>query len=174
MVFDEDVDIWDDQAVLAAMAFRFMPDRDTVMIKDCNTMTVDPKCVVPGVASKIGMDCTIPLGPHWNPEEFVKSAVADLGEPPPNVKSMTEDEMTGDMLALITKSPQSWREILAHYHGQPYPVIYRAFGNIRHKLGRLDDAPWYRYTVSNTPFAYEAQPRQQSNFDPLHVAAPLS
>jgi 2,5-furandicarboxylate decarboxylase 1 len=87
---------------------------------------------------------------------------------------MTEDEMTGDMLALITKSPQSWREILAHYHGQSYPVIYRAFGNIRHKLGRLDDAPWYRYTVSNTPFAYEAQPRQQSNFDPLHVAAPLS
>ena len=72
MVFDDDVDIWDDQAVLAAMAFRFMPDRDTVMIKDCNTMTVDPKCVTPGVASKIGMDCTIPLGPSWNPEEFVQ------------------------------------------------------------------------------------------------------
>ena len=31
MVFDDDVDIWDDQAVLAAMAFRFMPDSDTVM-----------------------------------------------------------------------------------------------------------------------------------------------
>jgi 2,5-furandicarboxylate decarboxylase 1 len=26
------------QAVLAAMAFRYMPDRDTVIIKDCNTI----------------------------------------------------------------------------------------------------------------------------------------
>jgi 2,5-furandicarboxylate decarboxylase 1 len=129
---------------------------------------------VPGVASKIGMDCTIPLGPNWNPEEFVKSAVADLGGPPANVKPMTEAEITTDMLALITTAPRSWREILVHYHGQPYPVTYRAFGNLRHKLGRRDDAPWYRYTVSDTPFAYEAQPRQSSNFDPLHGSAPQS
>lgn len=27
MVFDTDVDIWDDQAVLSAMAYRYMPDR---------------------------------------------------------------------------------------------------------------------------------------------------
>jgi 2,5-furandicarboxylate decarboxylase 1 len=171
MVFNEDVNIWDDQAVLAAMAFRYMPDRDTVMIKDCNTMTVDPKCQVPGVASKIGLDCTIPLGPTWNPEEFVKSAVADLGDPPAGVKQLTEHELTSDMLALITAAPRSWREILSHYHGQAYPVIYRAFGNIRHKLGRVNDAPWYRYTISDKPFAYEARPSAPSNFDPLHVAA---
>jgi len=129
---------------------------------------------VPGVASKIGMDCTIPLGPNWSPEEFVKSAVADLGEPPANVTPMTEPELTADMLALIGSAPRSWREILAHYHGQPYPVLYRAFGNIRHKLGRTDDAPWYRYTVSNEPFAYEAAPRAPSNFDPVHGAHPAS
>ena len=100
------------------------------------------------------------------------SAAADLGEPPADVKPMTEAEMTADLLALITAAPRSWREILAHYHGQPYPVIYRAFGNLRHKLGRCDDAPWYRYTVSDAPFAYEARSRQPSNFDPLHAAAP--
>jgi 2,5-furandicarboxylate decarboxylase 1 len=170
MVFNEDVDIWDDQAILAAMAFRYMPDRDTVVINDCNTMTVDPKCVVPGVASKIGLDCTIPLGPNWNPEEFVKSAVADLGDPPAHVAAMTEEELTNDMLALITASPRSWRDILSHYHGQAYPLIYRAFGNIRHRLGRVSDAPWYRYTISETPFAYDAHPKAPSNFDPLHVA----
>src|SRR3954470_1445388 len=60
MVFNEDVDIWDDQAVLAAMAFRYMPDRDTFIIPDANTMTVDPKSTDIGVASKIGLDCTIP------------------------------------------------------------------------------------------------------------------
>ena len=170
MVFNEDVDIWNDQAILSAQAFRYMPDRDTVIIKDCNTMTVDPKSIVPGVASKIGMDCTIPMGPHWNPDEFTKSYVTDLGDPPANVKLMTEDEMTKDMEALITSKPQSWLEILKNYHGQPYPVVHRSFGNIRHKLGRINDAPWYRYTISNTPFAYEAKPSAPSNFDPKHVA----
>ena len=32
MVFDTDVDIWDDQAVLAAMAYRYMPHLDTVRL----------------------------------------------------------------------------------------------------------------------------------------------
>jgi 2,5-furandicarboxylate decarboxylase 1 len=75
---------------------------------------------------------------------------------------------------LIKATPRSWRELLAHYHGQPYPGIYRAFGNIRHKLGRVNDAPWYRYTLSDRPFAYEATPKAASNFDPLHAAAPAS
>ncbi|MDF2997285.1 MAG: UbiD family decarboxylase [Xanthobacteraceae bacterium] len=170
MVFNEDVDIWDDQAVLAAMAFRYMPDRDTVMINGCNTMTVDPKSNPPGIASKIGMDCTIPIGPDWNPNEFVRSTVCDLGEPPAGVVAMTEEALTADMEAFIKTAPKSWREILANYHGQPYPVIYRAFGNLRHRLGRTDDAPWYRYTFSDGPFAYEAKPRAPSNFDPKHVA----
>lgn len=169
MVFNEDVDIWDDQAVLAAMAFRYMPDRDTVMIRDCNTMTVDPKCIVPGVASKIGMDCTIPMGGNWNPDEFIRSAVTDLGDPPADVVPMSEEDLTRDMEAFIGAAPCAWLDILKHYHGQPYPVIYRAFGNLRHKLGRLNDAPWYRYTLSDRPFAYEAKPAPLSNFDPKHV-----
>ena len=170
MVFNEDVDIWDDSAVQAAMAFRYMPDRDTVILKDCNTMTVDPKCLVPGLASKIGFDCTIPMGPHWNPDEFQKSAVTDLGDLPANIATMTEEQVAKDMETFITAAPRSWLEILTHYHGQPYPVIYRAFGGLRHRLGRTNDAPWYRYAISATPFAYDAKPAPPSNFDPKHVA----
>ena len=47
MVFDTDVDIWDDQAVLSAMAYRYMPDLDTVRLDGLNTMTVDPKSTTP-------------------------------------------------------------------------------------------------------------------------------
>ena len=83
MVFDTDVDIWDDQAVLAAMAYRYMPHLDTVRLDGLNTMTVDPKiATTPGISSKIGMDCTMPIGPEWNPNEFVRSTVIDLGDPP--------------------------------------------------------------------------------------------
>jgi 4-hydroxy-3-polyprenylbenzoate decarboxylase len=169
MVFDEDVDIWDDQAVLAAMAFRYMPGVDTVQINDCNTMTVDPKSVVPGVASKIGMDCTKPKSPGWDMSAFDFSAFPDFGPWPSDVQLMTEEALTADMEALIRSKPQSWMEILQHYFGQPYPLIYRSFGNIRHKLGRTNDAPWYRYVLSETPFAFEAIPAEPSKSSPMHI-----
>jgi len=38
----------------------------------------------------------------------------------------------------------------------------------------VNDAPWYRYTLSDSPFAYEATPKAASNFDKLHAAAPTS
>jgi 2,5-furandicarboxylate decarboxylase 1 len=64
MVFDADVDIWDDNRIAQSLAFRYMPDRDTLIIPQCNTMSTDPKIGEPDkpfYASKIGFDCTIPL-----------------------------------------------------------------------------------------------------------------
>ena len=46
--------------------------------------------------------------------------------------------------------------------------IYRAFSNLRPRLGRCDDAPWYRYTFSDSDFAVEAPGAAASNFDPRH------
>ncbi|MFC4892856.1 UbiD family decarboxylase domain-containing protein [Pseudofrancisella aestuarii] len=145
MVFSENIDIWDDDAINSAMAFCYMPDRDTVIINGCNTMTVDPKSKPAGVASKIGLDCTIPYGPEWNHDEFEKSSLTNLGEPPKDIKTMTEEEITIDMEAFIREKPRAWYDILKHYHGQPYPNIYRAFGNLRNKLNRENQSPWYPY-----------------------------
>ncbi len=169
-VFDDDVDIWDDNQIQWAMAFRYMPHRDTIIIPECNTMTVDPKIAttdVPGTASKIGFDCTIPLGPGFNRSDFDRSAAVDLGEPP-SVKILTEDELTIKMTDFIKEAPRSWKEILTEYHGQPYAIIYRAFGNLRPLLGRVNDAPWFRYTFSSTNFADEATP-STTNYDPRHA-----
>jgi len=169
MVFDTDVDIWDDQAVLAAMAYRYMPHLDTVRLDGLNTMTVDPKSTTLGISSKIGMDCTVPLGPEWNPNEFVRSTVVDLGDPPADLKILSEEALTKDMEAFIGAEPRAWHDILKQYHGQPYPVLYRAFGNLRHKLGRTNDPPWYRYTLSDKPFAWEAKPQALNHSDPRHM-----
>jgi 2,5-furandicarboxylate decarboxylase 1 len=171
MVFDEDVDIWDDNRVKWAMAFRYMPHRDTLIIPECNTMTVDPKVgsdTPPINASRLGLDCTIPLVGHWDRHSFDASAACILGDPPPNVQAMTESELTREMEVFISAEPRSWKEILQKYHGQPYPIIYRAFGNLRHRLGRLNDAPWYRYTFSDRDFVVESAPAKVSNFDPRH------
>ena len=171
MVFDEDVDIWNDNRIKWAMAFRYMPHRDTLIIPDCNTMTVDPKVgsdVPPISASKIGLDCTIPLVGNWDRHTFDISAAVVLGDPPPNVEPMTEDDLAKDMAAFIRAAPRAWKEILQKCHGQPYPLVYRAFGNLRHQLGRTNDAPWYRYTFSDHDFAFEPEPPKTTNFDPRH------
>ncbi len=168
-VFDEDVDIWDDAQINWAMAFRYMPHRDTVIIPECNTMTVDPKISTfdaPGTASKIGFDCTIPLQGGFNRSDFDRSAAVDLGDIPKNITVLSEAELTKQMTDFIKAAPRSWKEILTEYHGQPYPIIYRAFGNIRHELGRMNDEPWFRYTFSPSNFAVEST---TTNYDPRHA-----
>jgi 4-hydroxy-3-polyprenylbenzoate decarboxylase len=171
MVFDEDVDIWDDNAVQFAMAFRYMPHLDTVTLPSGNTMTVDPMIAEdapPGTASKIGLDCTIPISPKFNKTHFDRSTVFELGEPPPDVVVLSEEELTAEMAALIREAPRTWKEILQHFIGQPYRTVYGAFSNLRHQLGRCDDEPWYRYTFSDTDFAVPAAESEPSNFDPRH------
>jgi len=172
MVFDEDVDIWDDNRILQCMAYRYMPDRDTLIIPQCNTMSTDPKIEnvdKPFYASKAGFDCTIPLVGSWNRNDFDWSSACDLGEPPPGVKPMTEQALAADMSAFIKAAPRSWKEILQKYHGQPYALIYRAFGSLRNQLGRAGDSPWFRYTFSDHNFAFEPRPTvRESNFDPRH------
>lgn len=149
MVFDEDVDIWDDQAVLWAMAFRYMPHRDTLVIPGGNTMTVDPTVgsdTPPISASKLGLDCTIPLVGGFDPHSFDSSTLCNLGDVPTQVAVMNVDELTQSMESLIKEKPRAWKEILENYHGQPYRHIYQAFHNLRHRLGRANDSPWFRYT----------------------------
>jgi 2,5-furandicarboxylate decarboxylase 1 len=111
-----------------------MPHLDTIIIPGCNTMTVDPMIgddVAPGTASKLGLDCTIPMGPQFSRERFDRSTAFEPDDPPADVVAMTEDELTADMEALIGEAPRTWKEILQHYNGQPYPIIYRAFSNLR-------------------------------------------
>ena len=151
MVFDTDVDIWDDQAVLAAMAYRYMPRPRHGAARRAQHHDRRPqRARRPGIASKIGMDCTVPIGPEWNPNEFVRSTVTDLGDPPAGRRSsMTEEALTKDMEAFIARRSRApGTRSCKHYHGQPYPVLYRAFGNLRHKLGRTNDR---RGTATRSP-----------------------
>ncbi len=172
MVFDADVDIWDDNRISQSMAFRYMPDRDTIIIPQSNTMSTDPKIGDPNkpfYASKIGLDCTIPLVGDVNRDDYAWSSACDLGDPPAQVAAMSESALVEDMTGFIKAAPRSWREILAKYHGQPYPSIYRAFGTLRPKLGRAADSPWFRYTFSDRDFAFEPEPpKRTTNFDPRH------
>lgn len=89
-------------------------------------------------------------------------------EPPADVVEMSEEELTADMRAFIEQEPRTWRDIYAHYNGQNYQVMLRAFGNLRHQLGRADSPPLYPYTISDSPFVGEEPPHITTPTDPRH------
>lgn len=171
-VFDEDVDIWDDHEIGWATAFRFDPLRGTVIIPEMNTMTVDPTIpndAPPGTTAKIGFDMTIPFGPKYVQSDFQRSAPFILDPAPANVKKLTEQEITDKMEAFITEAPRAWKEILTEFNGQDYRDIYRAFGNLRSRLGRVVEPPYYPYAFSSDgDFIGELPPTEHSAHDVRH------
>jgi 2,5-furandicarboxylate decarboxylase 1 len=157
------------------MAFRFDPIRNTVIIPSMNTMTVDPmiaKNDPPATISKIGFDCTIPWGDQWVQSDFERSAPFELGDPPTGVSPMTEDQIAKQMESLIRSAPQSWKELLQHFKGQNYREVYRAFGRLRPKLGRVVQPPYYPYAFSESgDFIGETTPAPPTSTDRLHHAS---
>jgi 4-hydroxy-3-polyprenylbenzoate decarboxylase len=167
-VFDEDIDIFDDEQVKWAMAWRYNPQTDTVIIPDLNILPLDPMAQTnhpPVHMPKAGFDCTIPLVGNIDRFSFEKATASEpLGTPPANLEPKTEQELTDAMAAYIRQAPRMWRDILQHFHGYPYPLIYRAFGNLRPKLGRIADRrPDYPYTFAESCFVSEAEAASRKN-----------
>lgn len=63
-VVDDDVDIFNEQKVLWAMATRFQGDKDIVIIKDMVGSVSDPTVVDGRKTAKVGFDCTKPAPPE--------------------------------------------------------------------------------------------------------------
>ena len=174
MVFDEDVDIWNDAQIRQAQAFRFDAARGAVIVSE-RLVCIDPmtgRDEPPHFISKLGMDCMIPWGDGWNRDNFAFAlCTTDLGEPDLKARQMTEDEIAADMEAFIQQQPRPWKEIIARYLAQPYPLVYRAFGRLRPRLGRTNSSPWYPYTFSAHEFDAVPEPAPQDNYDPKHPKA---
>jgi 4-hydroxy-3-polyprenylbenzoate decarboxylase len=70
---------------------------------------------------------------------------------------------------LIRSAPRSWKEILQHFKGQNYRDVYRAFGQLRSRLGRVVQPPFFPYGFSDTGDFIEATPTAPStSIDRLH------
>jgi UbiD family decarboxylase len=154
-VFDEDVDIFDDEQVKWAQAWRYNPGTGTVLLPGQNVIMLDPSLTQdhpPYSITKIGFDCTIPL--DGNRDASAPATVSPPIGQPASAAPLNEAALVEQMTAFIDQEPRTWYEILQHFAGQPYPAVYRAFGSLRPKLGRREDlAPTFPYTFSDTEFA---------------------
>jgi 4-hydroxy-3-polyprenylbenzoate decarboxylase len=108
---------------------------------------------MPVSITKIGMDCTMPLG--QDNSKFERAVIMPPIEQPAAVSPLSEDEIEAKLRELIQQSPKSWREIVTYFAGQPYQHIYQAFGRLRPQLGRVEDqGPDYPYTFAGTEFVH--------------------
>jgi 2,5-furandicarboxylate decarboxylase 1 len=85
---------------------------------------------------------------------------------------MTENQIVQEMETLIRSAPRSWKELLQRFTGQNYRNIYRAFGRLRPKLGRVVQPPFYPYAFSESgDFIGETTPAPPTSTDRLHHAS---
>jgi len=61
-VFDEDVDIFDEKEVLLAVAMRFQADCGLIVLPGLTGGVLDPSSPDGTTATKVGFDCTKPVG----------------------------------------------------------------------------------------------------------------
>jgi 4-hydroxy-3-polyprenylbenzoate decarboxylase len=104
--------------------------------------------------AKVGFDCTIPRVGGFDRLSFAACHVTDpFALPQGGPTALTEEDVTRNMEAFIRGAPRSWFDILSHFSGQPYPIVYRAFGSLRHRLGRMsDERPAYPYIFADSCF----------------------
>ncbi len=160
-VFDEDIDIYNDERVKWAQAWRFNPETGVVLLQQQNMLPLDPSLNTdkpPNAVTKVGFDCTIPLIGKVDPFSYSAAVVSEPLKVDANVKAMSDEEIAKEMEKMIREKPQSWNDIVVHFASQPYRNLYRAFGQLRPKLGRMaDQRPDYPYTFSDTDFVESPQ-----------------
>jgi UbiD family decarboxylase len=156
-VFDDDINIYDAEQVQWAIACRYKPDTGTMLLPKQNMLTLDPSLNTdkePVSVGKVGFDCTIPLD-SVNRFTFQPCPVTPPLKLNGHIKPMSDDELAKTMEAMIREKPRTWKEIVERFAGQPYPVLYRAFGKLRPKLGRVaDHGPGFPYTFADQSFFY--------------------
>ena len=155
-VFDDDVDIYNPERVMWAQAWRFNPEKGIMILPGMNMLPLDPSLgtdAPPVSVFKAGFDCTIPVAKGVDVFSYAAAVVSEPLGVSKNTEPMSEAEVVEKMTAMIKEKPRNWHDIISEFAAQPYPVVYRAFGQLRPKLGRVaDQRPDYPYTFSDTDF----------------------
>lgn len=85
VVVDDDIDVFNEQEVLWAIATRFRADRDLFIVEGARGNRLDPttytitRLARDGMVTKIGIDATVPLGlPYELPERMIIPGVDEI------------------------------------------------------------------------------------------------
>jgi 3-polyprenyl-4-hydroxybenzoate decarboxylase len=110
-VFDDDVDIYNDECVKWAQAWRYNPEKGTMILPQQNVLPLDPSLGTdhpPVNISKVGFDCTIPLVGQVDRFAFAAATVSEPLTQPAKANVKSETDIANEMAELIRSKPRAW------------------------------------------------------------------
>jgi 2,5-furandicarboxylate decarboxylase 1 len=122
-VVDPDVDIFSDEQMDWAMATRFQPDRDLIVMSGMRTLPLDPSLPPETrVGAKAGYDLTWPFGQGDRLEVKVPAPPTFVGERFASVE------------AALADGPKFFEELMAAVGSRDGREVVRALGRLRSKV----------------------------------------
>ena len=121
-VVDPDVDIFSDEQMDWAMATRFQPDRDLIVMSGMRTLPLDPSLPTGSrVGAKAGYDLTWPFGGRDRLEVRVPAPPTFAGERFPSVE------------AALADGPKFFEDLMAAVGSRDGREVVRVLGSLRDK-----------------------------------------
>ncbi len=136
-VVDPDIDVTSDEQMDWAMATRFQPDRDLIVLSGMRTLPLDPSITSGRVGSKAGFDLTWPFGTGNRLETRVP-------EPP-----RFEGRRFASVKAALTDGPKHFEELMTAIGSRDGREIVRELEGLRTSLA-LDRDQDGRYVARPT------------------------
>ena len=136
-VVDPDIDIFDDEQMDWALATRFQPDRDLIVVDGLRTLPLDPS--LPGgvrVGAKAGYDLTWPFGTAGRLEARVPEPPRYTGKRYPSVEAALGD------------GPKFFEDLMSAVGSRDGREVVRALAALRDKLA-LDRDGEGRYVIAS-------------------------
>jgi 2,5-furandicarboxylate decarboxylase 1 len=138
-VVDADVDIFSDEQMDWAMATRFQPDRDLIVMGGMRTLPLDPSLPPAArVGAKAGYDLTWPFGQADRLETRVPAPPRFAGKRFPSVE------------AALADGPKFFEELMSAVGSRDGREVVREVETLRDKLA-LDRDGEGRYFIPNKP-----------------------
>jgi UbiD family decarboxylase len=131
-IVDPDIDIFSDEQMNWALATRFQPDRDLIVLTGMRTLPLDPSLTGGRIGSKAGFDLTWPFGTGDRLEARVPEPPRFKGKRYPSVE------------AALADGPKFFEELMSAVGSRDGREVVRALEALRPKLDRDSEG---RYLV---------------------------
>ncbi len=132
-VVDPDIDIYSDAQMDWALATRFQPDRDLIVMSGMRTLPLDPSLAGSRVGAKAGFDLTWPFGTADKIEMRVPEAPRYTGRRYPSVAAALQD------------GPKFFEDLMSAIGSRDGREVVRMLDDIRQSRGleRDDEGRYY-------------------------------
>jgi 2,5-furandicarboxylate decarboxylase 1 len=135
-VVDPDIDVFSDQQMDWALATRFQPDRDLVVMSGMRTLPLDPSLVSGKVGAKAGFDLTWPFGSGGRLETRVPAPPRFAGE------------RFASLETALAHGPKSFEQLMSATGSRDGREIVRALEGLRGQAALERDAEGRYFTKS--------------------------